>query len=355
MIKSRRKSGFFACIAFLYCRLFFILLAYYTYLEGIYMKKLIRGLFFSALCFTGCTSVTETIYLQDIKVAGPVNHPPLHITSGQKAGDVTISPRLSVNSANSIAGQIDGHTPVNARGIYQVDTIFNNDNTYFYVPSSANQYEDEGENLRWDMPDVSFGMDIDFALSEKIALSGGLNYAVYNQRDLYGGSVGLGFLSEKELYGFRLDAGISWQQMSYNAATVVVTEIRNGSSEKIYVNFYRDRDKSSSITFFGSVTYNTKLTDFPVNFFVNAGYFGQSLFDFEPERADGEYNFFNTTVVDARGEGTAAFLTITPGLYQDIADFGRIIFGVRMLKETQLESPDNSFFIVPVIQVDLRL
>jgi hypothetical protein len=317
------------------------------------MKKVIPFFLLTIFYFTGCTTVTETIYLQDIKVSGPINHPPLHITNEHKLGDITISPRLSINSAKSITGQIDGHTAVNSRGTYQVDTIFNNDNTWYYAPSSTNKFTYEGENLTWDIPDVSFALDIDLAISDKVSLFGGMNYAVQKQTDLFGGTVGLGFISEKEQSVLRLDAGVSWQQMNYNAATVVVTEVRGGE-DRTYVNFYRDRNKSSSATFFGSVTYNTKLTDFPVNFFVNAGYFGQALFDFQPEMSDNEYTFFNTTVIDARGEGTAGFLSITPGLFQEIDGLGRIIFGVRMLKETRLESADNSFFVIPVIQFDFR-
>jgi len=315
--------------------------------------KYIIILFACTLIFlTGCTSVTETIYLQDIKVSGPVNNPPIHITSGQKAGDVTISPRITINPLKSLTGKVDGHTAVDSKGSYRVDTVFN-DNKWIYIPSNQNNYEYTGKNVKWNMPNVSAAIDIDLAVSNKIALFGGLNYSVQNQTDLIGGSAGIGIYTDRQNYGFRLDAGISWQQMNYDAASVVVTEVRNGSDKTTYVDFYRDRNKSSDITFFGTFTYNTKLTDFPFNFFINAGYFGQSLFDFEPRTMDMNFVLFNTRVIDARGEGTAAFLTITPGIYQEMNDFGRVMFGIRMLKETQLESSD-SFFIQPVFQVDLQ-
>jgi hypothetical protein len=315
--------------------------------------KYILLLFSCALFFlTGCTSVTETIYLQDIKVSGPVNNPPIHITSNQKAGDITVSPRITINSLNSLSGRVDGHTFVDSKGNFRVDTVFN-DNNRIYVPSNQNNYEFKGKNVKWNMPNVSAAIDIDLAVSNKIALFGGLNYSVQNQTDLIGGTAGIGIFTDRQNYGFRLDAGISWQQMNYDASSVVVTEIKDGPSNTTYVDFFRDRNKSSDITFFGSFTYNTKLQNFPLDFFINAGYFGQSLFDFKPESMNTDFFFLTKRVVDARGEGTAAFLTITPGFYHEINDFGRIMFGIRMLKETQLESSD-SFFIQPVFQVDLR-
>ncbi|MFO7446500.1 MAG: hypothetical protein R6W90_09040 [Ignavibacteriaceae bacterium] len=322
------------------------------------MIKLVLLSVFTLFIIAGCTTVTETIYLQDIKVDGPVNHPPLHITKGQKTGTVTVSPRLSINPSGSFSGRLDGHTRVDQTGAYRVEKIEKSDGTWEYQESGENRYDFSGKNMNWDAAGSSVGVDVDIAVSDHFALFGGLNYVVHNQKDLIGGCAGMGFFSEKDNHGVRFDLGITWQEMFYDASTVVVTTVSpHRSPSYSYVTFYRDRDESSSINFFTSFTYNTALEDFPLNFFINASYFSQSLFDFEPGNANTDYYPFAFTekVIDARGEASAAFLSISPGIYQSIGSLGRVMLGVKMLKETQLENSSGSFFVLPVIQFDLNL
>jgi hypothetical protein len=173
--------------------------------------KLVFIVFASAtfLFVTGCGTTTQTIYLQDIEVEGPISQPPLHITNGQKAGSVTISPKISVNKGQTITGRVD-HSPVNGDGIYQANRISNGDGTWRYEPSDENRLPYFGDNLTWNMSDASMGVDLDLCVSDHFALTGGLNYVVQEQNSLIGGSAGLGIYSEKtvtlsvlmqELYG----------------------------------------------------------------------------------------------------------------------------------------------------------
>jgi hypothetical protein len=329
------------------------------------MKKYKKYLLlFSALLtlifFTGCdpTTITQTLYLQDIKIEGPVSQPPLHITKGQKSGTVTVSPKITINSQKSVAGRIEGHTNVNSHGLFQVDTLFEGNGTWIYQESIANRYTFDSNNLTWSLPEASMGFDLDLCLSDHFALSGGLNYIVINQNSLVGGSVGLGFFSEKDGHSLRFDGGLLWQSLYYDAATVMVTTTDPPSGPTTTeVIFFRDRDKSSSVNLFTSLTYNSVFDNFPVNFFINLGYFSQSLADFEPGETDiREYPFSYTTKIleDTRGEASTAFFNITPGIYTDINQFSRLIFGLRMLNETQLEQASESFYILPVIQLDMH-
>ena len=310
--------------------------------------------------FTGCdpTTITQTLYLQDIKIEGPVSQPPLHITKGQKSGTITISPRISINTEESVAGRIDGHTDVNSRGFYQVDTLYRNDGTWIYKESNANNSRYNSNNLKWSLPDASIGVDLDLSVSDHFAFFGGLNYVVHNQKTLTGGSAGLGVFSEKEGHSFRFDAGILWQSLFYDAATVMITttDLPSGPTTT-EVTFFRDRDKSSSVNFFTSLTYNSAFDDFPANFFINLGYFSQSLADFEPGETDIDhypFSYTTTIVEDTRGEATTSFFNISPGLYIDLNPWSRVIFGVRILKETQLEETSKSLFISPGIQLDMH-
>ncbi len=49
------------------------------------MKKLLLLAAAIIINFVGCTTINQTLYLQNIEVSGPMNNPPLNITTDQKA------------------------------------------------------------------------------------------------------------------------------------------------------------------------------------------------------------------------------------------------------------------------------
>jgi hypothetical protein len=290
-------------------------------------------------------------------VKGPISQPPVRITNGQKGGTFTISPKVFINNKKSLSGYIDEHTKVNSQGFFQVDTFYNSDGSWYYRESNANNSNFKGDNFEWILPDALMGVDLDICLSDHVALSGGFNYIVQGQKSLIGGSVGFGFFTQKEGTSTRFDAGIIWQSMFYDAMSVVVTTRSTSTSSSSTVGFFRDRDKESTVNFFASLTYNSAYESLPINFFLSAGYFSQTVIDFKTIDTDVEYHLFsNTTVIteDLRSEATAGFIHITPGIYKDITEWSRVILGVRLLKEVQLERVSQSFFVIPVLQFDMH-
>ncbi|MFC2103665.1 hypothetical protein ACFLSS_04470, partial [Bacteroidota bacterium] len=81
---------------------------------------------FLLVTFTACTT-TQTIYLQDIEVSGPILTTPIHITDSTKTPSITISPKFSFNTQKSVNGLVEGHTKINENGIFAVDSIANSD------------------------------------------------------------------------------------------------------------------------------------------------------------------------------------------------------------------------------------
>ena len=305
---------------------------------------------------SGCTTVNQTIYLQDIKVSGPIDNPPLNITTDQKKGSFTFSSRFSINDNKSLSGRIEKHTDVNYDGIYRVDTLFNNDGTRSYRESSGNVNEYNGKNLEWDIPNFLAAFDMDYAVGNNFALNVGLNYSVQNQDDFLGGCAGLGFFSENEGTALRFDVGVMWQSLSYVASTVVITTVKPFSgSPTTTVDFFKDRNKSTNWNPYAFLTFNTSSQNTPLNFFLNIGLFGQTLFDFEPSDPNPEYYPFGVTVIrnDQRGESTTTFLTLGTGVFLNLTERSKIIAGVRFMKETQIEETSKSLFILPVLQVDI--
>ncbi len=304
---------------------------------------------------SSCTTITDSLYVQDINVKGPINQPPIRI-SVKDSTSFTISPKFFINSNKIYDARIEGHTPVNSEGIFQIDTI-RNENTY-NIALGKNTFDFKGENLHWSIPDYMVGLDLDIALSKKVALSGGFSLSGKDRTSLYGYRVGLGFFSASKNIGVRFDGGLIWQKYTYDAASVIVrgkdTDFGSSTSEVI---FYRDKGKSVNLNHYLSLTINTLYDDLPVNFLINVGYSGQSLVDYEPSTPDERYYIFNPfyRVEDMRGEAYVAFVNVSPGIYMNLNEWSRLVFATRFFFQVDLESSSNSTFLIPMLQFDLGL
>lgn len=322
------------------------------------MKYIVVILSIAFALFAGCTTLNQTLYLQDIEVSGPINNPPLNITTGQEQGSFNVSTRFSVNDNKQISGRIEKHSYVDHQGIYRVDTMLNNDGSRYYKESNLNSQEFDGSNLKWNLPAFSAAVNMDYTIGSHMALNVGLNYSVLNQDDYLGGSAGIGIFSENEGSAFRFDAGIMWQSLSYEASTVVITkESHLFGSNSTTVDFFKDRSRSTNWNPYLSLTFNTSAKTSPLNFFLSLGYFSQTLFNFEPSSPNPEYYPLGITVIrnDQRGESTTSFLNLSTGVFINLTEKSKIILGVKLMKETQIEETSKSLFILPVLQLDMNL
>ena len=333
------------------------------------MKKyhyLIKDLFIALICLliVSCAKedIVKTFYLQDVEVTGPVNLAPVHITDTSDVPVFTISPRFSYNTQKQVQGTVDGHTQVNAQGKFEYETIFNQDGTVTYREvSGANVYDYKGRNLTWNTSSLTAGFDVDMKLTHHFALFGGLNYSVQNNQSLWGYIAGLGFFSYKNGMGIRIDGGLHIQSIYYDANTLVSV-----TGDKNYLLFLHDKDKASHVDPFVNFTFNTAYKDWAANIFINAGFTGQTLSDFEPEDPDPDFYLpvppyllpvninRNVIVNDLRGESFASFVHITPGIYFNVTEESRILIGSRFYFETQIENADKTIFIIPFAQVDFN-
>lgn len=125
--------------------------------------------------------------------------------------------------------------------------------------------------------------------------------------------------------------------------------------------FYHDIDEKLYFDPFINLTLNSAKKDWILNFFLNAGYSVQSLLDFEPKSIDYDWIFsplfkYNETITsDYRGETTASFIHFTPGVYFNINEYSRILFGVKAFYELGLNDLSNNLLIVPMAQIDFNL
>jgi hypothetical protein len=320
--------------------------------------------FLCLLLFISCTTTKQTLYLQEIDIYGPINQAPIHLTDSIETPSVIISPRFSVNTQKEFTAKTGGHSMVNINGIFQVDTSFFGDGTVKYTEAPGkNVHHFEDQNLNWNVSTITAGIDFDFVLTRNFALFGGVSYSSQQSGGVWGGNAGLGLFGNGKSVSFRFDAGVHIQTMKYDASTIadIQTESIFGGSDE-YVVFYHDIDKSTNFDPFINFTINSANKEWLINFFFNAGYSIQSLYDFGPQTPDTRYyNFllvFPTGTVitqDFRGENTAGFFNFTPGIYFNLNENSRVLLGVRFYFETQLENPSTSTFILPMLQADFVL
>lgn len=322
------------------------------------MKKIILAISILYIVFLvySCSpsTVITKIYLQDAVVSGPINQSPVHVSSNNETG-VTISPRISINNKKSLRGKVDNHTLVNSQGVFQVDTIFNTDGTfYFQETPGVNRYPYTEKNFLWNIAEVNASLDFDFKISKSFALFAGGNYSVVKQKSIWGGLFGLGLMNQ----GFRFDVGLSIQEIPYEASTVITVTETGTSGTSSYVAQYLDASTETCFNPFVNLNVNTNNPEWLFNIFLQAGYAAQTLLNFEPKTSAYHNPFYYENVnitEDLRGEATAGIINLTPGVYFNFGDTGRVLLGTRLLWITQIEDIDNQFYLLPMLQFDFRL
>jgi hypothetical protein len=315
------------------------------------------------LIFAGCTTTTQTLYVQNAEVFGPINQIPIHLTDSTDTPSVTFSPWFSYSTQKNMSGHIDGHSLVNENGIFQVDTIINGSSVTYRETPGANRNSFTGENFTWYVATVNAGLNMDIALSRAFAISLGANYSSQQGKSLWGGSAGIGLFGGSKGTALRFDVGLHFQSISYDVYTVAnVKEEGLFSGTEEYVLFYHDIDNSTHFDPYIYLTFNTAHKDWVVNLFINAGYSIQTILDFEPRTVDTDWFPFpfpfpynTTTTTDLRGETTAGFFNVTPGIYFYLGESNRILLGARFYFETQLPGVSPKTIILPMVQFDFRL
>ncbi len=297
---------------------------------------LVSGLILSSILLVSCTSIKETIYLQDVEVKGPMNPPPISITKDKSPGTLTLSPRIAINQYSEIWGNIG---------------------TRKYVSSSQDSvFRSSFKNLFWKMPKAAFGLDFDFTVFNGFAVTGGLNYSTAEQNKLLGGSLGISLFKERNASAIRFNAGILVQELYFDAKTIVerITKPVYGNPDTT-LTYYFDRNKNADVDIYVMLTYNTTMKNFPINFFISAAYYTQTILDFNPRTTtDLTYSIFLSEKIteDARGEASSSYLSAVPGIFIDLNDWSRLVLGARMIYDIGPRISSRDFFILPVIQLD---
>lgn len=308
------------------------------------MKSLRKSVpfLFAAATFTGCV-VSRTVYLQDASVSGPISEPPLFVVADSRPDQFTIAARITPAGNSSMGVSTAGHSPVNARGEYQLDTVRNGYELSFRETPGANAYPFIGKNLRWDLAGTTVAVDAQYTVSNHFALVFGGSYSTKGSEGYWGGTVGGALFTEGERAAFRLDGGVQFRTLSYTALTAVVirtTPLFGSPAEE--VGLYRDRGRTTFTDFYGSLTINTRNPDWPVHVFLQCALSRQQVLNHTPSQSAIVFPFL--LVVDThegRAEYVRTILTATPGLSVALGDGLRLLAGGRYMTSVAGETGED--------------
>jgi hypothetical protein len=309
------------------------------------MKKLynnriaLQFLLFIVFLVYGCATVEQTIYLGDVEVTAPICPPPTHVNINKDVGDVTISPKFSINSSNST---IIGSTEDRYNAIFE----FSNDTIY----------RAKKNNLAWYTSDYTFGLDVDFKVTEGVSIFGGFNYSGDGQTNLMGGNLGVGFHNHAINPVVRLDIGITIQDYNYTAVTIVHTKTTSFFGDDESWSIFSDRGSSTNINPFGTLTINSTYDSSFFNWFITGGFFTQNLLGFEPGTTS--YPIFpfviSYTEIDTRSDMLAGFLYLNPGISLSLNQQIRLLLSAKINYEV-LATNSNQWYVMPAVQFDFQL
>jgi hypothetical protein len=304
-------------------------------------SQLSKFLLTIALFAVGCAE--HTVYLQDVRVEAPYASPPLFLSQENVEGEVRIAPRVSVTSGQKLGGRIEGHSRVNDRGAYQIDTVRNGGSVRYFERVGANSYSFQGKNFSWEPTNVNASLQFEYATSKRIALVGGVDFSSTSGQSYLGANLGLGFLFQSRTIGGRFDFGVQFTSGKYSVEYVVATS-RSGF-EDAEVQFLTKEAKEMHAGYYSSFTFNTRF-DGGVEAFLQLAINRQNLLDFSAG---------TTLVSDYTVAQSASFFTITPGVVVSLSPSTRVMTGIRLGDETALLDADRGVLLAPFVQFEFGL
>lgn len=311
--------------------------------------KFFSAVFLSLLVIflTGC-SITREATLRDASIKGPVNPPPFRLAEKTEGGKLKFSSHIDYTpigtikdnvkpegyiNKNLVSGELSGVDQKLSKtgGILQTGAAFEN-------------------NLTWEIPEVSAGVDLELFLFSSFALTGSLNFTSGSPA----GSVGFALQSAPNELGVRLDAGLLFNHFSYNVYSVVEERMESifGSSSETY--YFHDIGSSNTTNFYINLTFNSISRENLLGGALSLGYFRQTVLDYNPLNLDdGYYLLIPFPIVinnETRLEATAGYFNILPAVFFNITGNVRLIAGGRVLIE--MEMGDNEVNFCPTMQAE---
>ncbi|HXG00133.1 MAG TPA: hypothetical protein VNL69_05070 [Bacteroidota bacterium] len=299
----------------------------------------------AGLTLGGCA--TQSVHLQNTRIEGPLNVPPLFIVEEEeKIGTWRLSMGASVAPDQRIEGRAAGHSKVNAAGIYQVDTVVNGGQVTYIERRSVNTHDFEGTNFWWNLTRFTASLQADYRVARGLSMVGGFHYSRRGSQSYLGGVLGIGFSFHSRNIGVRLDIGGVWTEVSYDIEYVVTNTPFTLNPPETYVLFFSERGKSGNANMYGAFTLNTRYPTWPIQLFVQLAIYRQTVADVE-RRA---FHDINAVVLQHN-----SFFAVTPGLSVPLSSSSRFMLGVRLTDETALLVGEPGVLVAPFACIEFTL
>jgi hypothetical protein len=287
-------------------------------------------LMLSSMLMSGCGTVIQEVKIQDAKVSGPMNCPPIHVTMDSTKGLVRISPGFSVHRKRLLTEKIDSESS----------------------QDPAKQYD-----LQWSLPDYTLGLGFDFGLGRSGSLTLGGEYGNVDGHDSWNGYLGIGFHDAGPAMGFRMDFGLLLRNLRHDAYTVVITKSDFaffGSS--VDKSFYHDCGNDNALDFYAQMTLNTKVKRSPVNLFVSTGILRQTLLKYHPSTTSELWFGIPVSVPESSADATyrVVFLSLTPGVTFNFTDRYTLLVGGMIVAPLSNDLKPKTV-VSPFMQLDFAL
>jgi hypothetical protein len=264
------------------------------------------GIISASALISGCGSVIRQVDVQNAKVSGPMNHPPVTITMDSARGLVRFSPRFTLNRNRRLTGSIDGESSSD--------------------PAKAG-------SLQWRLPGFTIGLGSDFGLGRSGCLSLGGEYGHADGHDAWNAYAGVGIRDASSDLGCRVEAGICYRSLRHDARTVVESTYHyafwGSSTRRIR---YHDCGDDRAFDFYTQMTLNTKSEQSPVNLFVCTGLTRQTLLKYRPRTTTVTFAGIPVSGTESGTEAACRVLlfSLTPGLAFNLGEHHKALAGWRM-------------------------
>ena len=121
------------------------------------------------------------------------------------------------------------------------------------------------------------------------------------------------------------------------------------------VEYFYDSGNEGAATFYGSLTLNTKARESFINGYLQLAVGAQQLADFHPSNHHWEGPFVDRTYTDARVQSSSTYVMLSPGLYFNLSESVRLLAGVRIAWDLEIEDVSPGALALPMVQCDFSL
>jgi len=271
----------------------------------------------------GCSPTVTN--LQTVEVSGPPHRHLIRITENKKEGDFEIHSQISFNQQNKLKTKTEGHTDVNRFDVYELEPI--PESSYYREHAGVNIYPFERDNLIWTIPGWQCGIDLDLAMSDKMAITGGVDFAKIYEDYFWGQNIGIGFFEESETWAWRFDFLWKFQQMFFDAELVITEDkpLRYGETRNVLFKYYSEMKYNRN--FSTLLTFNSVRNDWPINFFSNFGIGTQTFYD-----ASTKFNIVLLNTDAANFRYSRLYYVLNFGIFANLTQNRRVLFGMGLIK-----------------------